>query len=288
MILSIPYSTPDFIVYRQIKQAILASIIVITATITADAQILNIERARVEQDSSNYFTGKAGVNFSMFNRNAGKDNPNNFLQLTFNSDAAYISVKHSYLLLTYYNYLLINYDSKAERNTIASNGFAHLRVNLQRKQRLSYELFTQVQSDRARGLELRGLAGAGLRYAILRKEKTNLFIGSGLMHEYEKWQSPEEGEGILTSNLPKLTNYISNKSVLNSHITTEAIVYYQTGYDNKIEAFRNRVSGDAYLLFKLNNTLSFRTGFNCTFEDKPIVPVTRFVYAITNGIQVNF
>ena len=57
---------------------------------------------------------------------------------------------------------------------------------------------------------------------------------------------------------------------------------------DKIDALRNRVSGDANLVFKLNNTLSFRTGFNCTFEDKPIVPVTRFVYAITNGVQVNF
>ncbi|MER2998296.1 DUF481 domain-containing protein [Pontibacter populi] len=261
---------------------------ILLVSIAANAQILNIERARVEQDSSNYFTGRADFNFSMFNRNAGKNNPNNFLQLTFNSDAAYISEKHSYLLLTYYNYLLINYDSQTERNTIASNGYAHFRVNLHRQRRLSYELFTQAQSDRARGLELRGLAGAGLRFAILRKENTNLFIGSGVMHEYEKWQSPEEGEGILISNLPKLTNYISNKSVLNSHVTTEAIVYYQTGYDNKIDALRNRVSGDANLVFKLNNTLSFRTGFNCTFEDKPIVPVTRFVYAITNGVQVNF
>ncbi|WP_162426454.1 DUF481 domain-containing protein [Pontibacter pudoricolor] len=252
------------------------------------AQILNIERARIDRDSGNYITGKAGFNFSMFNRNAGKNNPNNFLQLTFNGDVAYISAKHSYLLLNYYNYLLVNYDNKEQRNTVASNGYAHLRVNLHRRRRLSYELFAQAQSDRARGLEVRGLAGAGLRFALLRRENTNLFIGSGLMHEYEKWESPEEGEGILTSNLPKLTNYISNKSLINSHVSTEAIVYYQTGYDGKIGAFRNRVSGDANLLFKLNNTLSFRTGFNCTFENKPIVPVTRFVYAITNGIQVNF
>src|SRR5688572_25900915 len=83
-----------------------------------NAQILNIERVRLERDSSNYITGKAGFNFSMFNRNTGKDNPNNFLQLTFNSDVAYISEKHSYLLLNYYNYLLVNYDNKELRNTV--------------------------------------------------------------------------------------------------------------------------------------------------------------------------
>ncbi|MBC5773511.1 DUF481 domain-containing protein [Pontibacter sp. KCTC 32443] len=224
----------------------------------------------------------------MFNRNAGKDNPNNFLQFTFNSDAAYISAKHSYLVLGYYNYLLINYDNKEQRNTIASNGYAHFRVNLHRRRRLSYEIFTQLQADKARGMELRNLAGLGGRFAILRKEKTNLYIGSGIMHEYEKWLSPEIEAGILESNLVKLTNYISNKVVLNDHVATEAIVYYQTGYDDKIDSFRNRVSGDANLLVKLNNTLSFKTAFNCTFEDKPIVPVTKFVYAISNGVQLNF
>jgi hypothetical protein len=295
MFTSSPHSNKLYLASRIVqitgKTADLILVVVflfIVNTTEVNAQILNIERARIDRDSINYITGKAGFNFSMFNRNAGKNNPNNFLQLTFNSDVAYISAKHSYLLLNYYNYLLVNYDNKEQRNTVASNGYAHFRVNLQRRKRLSYELFAQAQADRARGLEVRGLAGAGLRFAILREERTNLFIGSGLMHEYEKWESPEEGEGILTSNLPKLTNYVSNKSVINSHVSTEAIVYYQTGYDAKIDAFRNRVSGDANLLFKLNNTLSFRTGFNCTFEDKPIVPVTRFVYAITNGIQFNF
>jgi len=251
------------------------------------AQILNIEKVRIEQDSSNYMTGKLGFNFSMFNRNAGKDNPNNFLQLTFNGDAAYISAKHSYLLLNYYNYLLINYDNREQRNTVASNGFTHFRVNLLRKRRLSYELFTQLQTDKARGLDIRTLAGAGVRLALLRLDKSSLYFGTGLMHEHETWQSPEE-DLTLTSDLAKLTNYLSVRSALNNYVTIEGIAYYQTGYDKTIDAFRNRVSGDTNLLVKLNSTLSFRTGFNCTYEDKPIVPVTRFVYAITNGIQLNF
>ncbi|MBB6610348.1 DUF481 domain-containing protein [Pontibacter sp. Tf4] len=261
---------------------------IVASGTTTSAQILNIERARVEQDSANYITGKTGINFSMFNRNAGKDNPNNYLQLTFNGDVAYISPKHSYLLLTYYNYLLINYDNQELRNTVASNGYAHFRVNLLRQRRLSYELFTQFQADKARGLDLRALAGAGVRLAVLRQEKVNLYAGTGLMQEHETWQSPEEGEVILKSDLLKITNYVSTKAALNSHVNLEGIVYYQTGYDTEIDAFRNRVSGDLNLLFKLNTLLSFKTGFNCTYEDRPIVPVTRFVYAITNGVQVNF
>ncbi|WP_181163717.1 DUF481 domain-containing protein [Pontibacter mangrovi] len=251
-------------------------------------QILNIERARVEQDSANYFTGKAGLSFSMFNRNAGKDNPNNYLQLTFDGNVAYVSKLHSYLLLNYYNYLLVNYDSKELRNTVASTGYSHVRVNFFRARRLSYEAFSQVQADKARGLELRTLAGAGLRYRLLKREASGVYLGSGLMHEHEEWSNPEEDNQLIASNLVKLTNYVSGKATINENVGAEGIAYYQVGYDKRIDSFRNRISGDVSLQVKIYKWFSIRTGFSCTFEDKPIVPVTRFVYAISNGVQVQF
>ncbi len=253
---------------------ILPVILLLTTLNTADAQILNIERSRIDRDTTNYLTGKGGLSFTMFNRNAGKDNPNNFLQLTFNGDLAYISTKHSYLLLNYFNYLLVNYDSKAERNTVASNGYSHFRINLHRNRKLSYELFTQIQADKARGLELRTLAGGGVRLALLRKENANLYFGTGVMHEHEEWQDPEQDGRLRTSDLPKSTNYLSTRIKLNDHVNTEGIVYYQTGYDHTIDKWRNRVSNDITLNVKLNKTLTFRTNFNCVYEDEPIVPVT--------------
>ncbi|MBC5991595.1 DUF481 domain-containing protein [Pontibacter cellulosilyticus] len=254
----------------------------------ANAQILNIERSRVSQDTVNYLTGKVGANFSMFNRNAGKNNPNNYLQLTFTGDLAYISGKHSYLLLNYYNYLLVNYDSRELRNTVASTGYSHLRANLHRKRKLSYELFAQAQADKARGLELRTLLGGGVRLALLRENDFTLYFGTGVMHEHEEWEKPEQDQILVVSDLPKSTNYISAKAKLSEHISTDGIAYYQVGYDRIIDDFRNRISGDVSLNFKVNSKFSFRTNFNCVFEDEPIVPVTRFVYAISNGVQVNF
>ncbi|GHA58446.1 DUF481 domain-containing protein [Pontibacter akesuensis] len=255
---------------------------------SASAQILNVERSRVERDSADYFTGKVGLNFSMFNRNAGKNNPNNYLQLTFNGDVAYVSEKHSYLLLNFYNYLLVNYDSDELRNTVASNGYSHFRVNLLRKRRLSYELFTQVQTDKARGLEIRTLAGSGLRYRLLKRENSGIYVGTGIMHEHETWEDPDEENNFTDSDMLKSTNYISAKAALNSNVSAEGIVYYQTGYAEMIDKWRNRVSGDVALQVKLNTRLSFKAGFSGTFEDEPIVPVTRFVYTLSNGIQVQF
>lgn len=260
----------------------------ITIIPTSHAQILNIERARVDRDSVNYLTGKAGLSFSMFNQNAGRNNPNNFLQFTFNGDLAYISARHSYLLINYFNYLLVNYDTKELRNTVASNGYSHLRANFFRKRRLSYELFAQAQTDKARGLELRVLSGGGIRVAVLRTDAINLYTGTGLMLEHEEWENPELDDVLAVSNLLKSTNYFSVKARLNEHVSTDGIIYYQTGYDHKIDGFRNRVSGNMVLNVKLNRLISLRTNFSCTYEDEPIVPVTKFVYALSNGLQVNF
>lgn len=254
----------------------------------ASAQILNIERSRVDRDSAGYFTGKGGLSFSMFNRNAGKDNPNNYLQLTFNGDVAYIAEKHSYLLLNYYNYLLVNYDSEELRNTVASTGYSHFRVNFLRKKRLSYEAFTQVQADKARGLELRTLAGGGVRYRLFSGDDGSVYFGTGLMHEHEEWENPDMEQQLIVSDLFKSTNYLSGKVKLNEQVSTEGIAYYQVGHDKTIDRFRNRISGDISLQVKLTNVFSFKTNFNCVYEDKPIVPVTKFVYAISNGIQVQF
>ncbi|PRY15782.1 uncharacterized protein DUF481 [Pontibacter ummariensis] len=252
------------------------------------AQILNIERFRPPKDSINYLTGKAGLSFSMFNRNAGKDNPNNYLQLTFNGDLAYISARHSYLLLNYYNYLLINYDSDELRNVVASTGYSHFRVNFFRNRRLSYEAFVQAQTDKARGLELRTLVGGGLRYALRKGKESTIYVGTGLMHEHEEWELPDREEVIVVSDLLKSTNYFSMKTKFNEHVSTEGIVYYQVGYDQDLEELRNRVSGDISLVVKLTNKFSLVTSFSCIYEDEPIVPVTNFVYTISNGVQVSF
>ena len=203
---------------------------------------------------------------------------------------AYVGEKHTLLLLSYLNYLLVNYDTPEQRNTVAQTGYTHLRSTLFRQRQRSYELFAQVQADKARGLELRTLTGAYLRYRVYRDEarKVSVFFGIGPMHEHEEWLNPGQEAQIVVADLIKATNYLSARFKPSATFESNAIVYYQVGYDKNIAAFRNRVSGDVSLFFKLSRAVSFRVNFNCAYEDKPVVPVTRFIYAATNGITVAF
>ena len=255
----------------------------------ANAQIVNIEQGRSGRDSSNFFAGKFTTSFSLYNQNAGKNRPNNYLQLTLNGDVAYNSAQHTYLLLNYFNYLLVNYTDKTQRNTIAKQGYSHFRVNFHQAQRLSTELFVQAQVEKARGLEFRTLEGGYLRFRLMRNFKNvNVYFGTGLMHEHEEWENPEAENRLVVSNLLKTTNYVSARMKLQDNVQANAIVYYQTGYARVIDDFRNRISGDISLDVKLNKVLAFRTSFNCAYEDEPVVPVTKFVYAIRNGLTVGF
>ena len=119
-------------------------------------------------------------------------------------------------------------------------------------------------------------------------KNVNVFLGTGLMHEHEEWKNPERAGQLEISNLLKSTSYASAKFKIKDYLEANAITYYQVGYSRVIDNFRNRVSGDVSFLVKITKILSFKTGFNCTYEDEPIVPVTKFVYTLTNGIVVQF
>ncbi len=64
--------------------------------------------------------------------------------------------------------------------------------------------------------------------------------------------------------------------------------YYQGGYDQEEELFRNRMSGDAVITVKLTDQLAFNTSFSAQYEDKPIIAINNWVYSLTNGFKFSF
>ncbi len=250
---------------------------------TLYGQILNVEKNRLKGDSANYFVGSVGADFNINNRSindAGQTVV--FIGLTANSDVGYISEYHSFLLLTQFQYNATNDQS------INSTGYGHFRINWLRKQRLSYETFTQLQYDQGRGMQLRWIGGGGIRYRVYDAENSNLYIGIGAMREREVWEVPAS-EGLTRDiNIWQSTNYIANRVKLSENADFNIIAYYQTGYDHVQEFFRHRISADANLLVRITSRLALRTTAGATYENQPIVPITKLVYSVTNGIQLRF
>lgn len=272
----------SFYNFKFTRLYILIVLAIVVSPAICFAQILNVEKSRLKGDSANYFVGKIGLQFSLHNHDVDEKGTNTFIGLTFNTNTAYISKKNSYSLINY-----INYTALGEKEA-SHTGYAHFRINLSRQKPVSTELFTQYQYDIGRGLEARWLAGTGLRIKLIEDENTTFIFGPGIMYEYENWQSPLENQKFRKAKLIKSTNYLSLRKKITTFIDFNSIAYYQTGYDKIMEGFRHRISGEINLSINVTNKLSLATSFNCTFENRPIVPVTKFIYAITNGLEYNF
>lgn len=249
----------------------------------AEAQILNVEKSRTKIDSANYFLGNVGISFNTNNRSINdKGETIVFIGLAADSDVAYISKLHSFLLLTQFQY---NATTDAPIN---STGYGHFRINFLRKQKLSYETFTQLQYDQGRGMKSRWLGGGGIRYRFYAHENSSLYAGIGAMYEREVWEYPVLEDISRSINIWKSTNYLSSRIKVSENADFNIISYYQTGYDFEQDFFRHRISADANLLINLTSKLAFRATAGFAYENRPIVPVSKLVYSVLNGIQVSF
>lgn len=243
-------------------------------------QILNVERVREKNDSLRHLATNINFRLRLNNRTAAADDPRNFFSTNLQANFAYFTPNHHYLCLNHFDYFASN------GRSLLSIGYHHLRVNLMRQQRLSYELFAQAQYEPPRGLRERFLAGAGLRLRFWESEKTAFFAGTGLMIEQELWQDPSNETINRQVEIWKSSNYLSFRWKSSKNLRFDIIAYYQTGYDAEASVFRHRLNADANLNFEISKHLDFQVSFSGAYENRPIVPITRFVYSLSNGLRL--
>jgi hypothetical protein len=251
---------------------------------TASAQILQVNKNNLNADSSRFWLGAFTFNFDLNNRSVTAENENAFIGLSATADVVYVADEHAYILINKINY----FTSANQEGAFVSTGYAHFRINWLRKKRLSYENFIQTQYDNGRNMPLRFLTGGGIRYRLIDGEKNKLIVGTGAMFERERWKEPENETNIIEINLWKSTSYINGFVFLTDDIKLDIITYYQVGYDNDADIFRNRINGHILISFAINKRLAFNAEFTGQFEDHPIVPINKFIFAIKNGIRWTF
>ncbi len=251
----------------------------------ASGQILNIEKSRLDSLSGKraYRIGLE-TRFNFFNQSASDQDEARFLSISNDLNGVYAPGKHAYVALGTLKYTANNSDP------ILNNGYAHLRANFNYKNRWSQEVFGQTQYDNFRGLKERYILGAGIRWKAVYEEDFALIIGSGPMYEREVWRQPSysEKQGIEEVNLLKLSNYFIIRWDITDQINFNSIAYYQVGYDEAIDAARNRTSVNANINVKLSKYLSYTTALKLAYEDKPIIPINKLIYSIENGLTLSF
>ena len=132
----------------------------------------------------------------------------------------------------------------------------------------------------------RFLAGGGARWRPYSNENSFMHIGIGLFFENEKWKD-FEGQFIY-KNIWKTSNYISANLNLGNNGSLTMSMYYQGGYDTEDDVFRNRLSGVIGLEFGIIRQLKFVLDFSIHYEDRPIIPINKIVYRLSNGLRWEF
>lgn len=259
------------------KTVFLAALVLVFCE-NSQAQILNFEKYRKpgENEVQKKIIGEVSVDFALNNRSLNQNGETDiYVGTNIASDLARFTPDHAY-----YVFGDLIYSAVGEQE-ISSTGFVHLRANFWRKRITSYEMFTQAQFDQARNMDRRLLAGAGLRFKLIDNSQSKIAAGTGLMVEKERWSAIEKS-------LLKSTSYLSFAHSFNERVQFSTIGYFQSGYDENIEAFRNRISGEFILSAQIIGSLSYKTTFFIFYEDKPVEPVNKLIFTLTNGIVWRF
>lgn len=246
----------------------------------SQAQILNIERERLEKDTANTWITNGTVGLRIYNRSAAADDPVDMFGYNGAINTIYFSQNHTYAAIGQIDYLKIN------DNDFLNFGFLHFRSHMYYRNKSSWEIFTQVSYDNFRGLDPRVLVGTGLRQRLIDTDRSSMHLGLGVLFESEWWEHPELEETVDVQYL-KSTNYLSFRHSINEIVDFNAIVYYQYGYDRDLSISRNRTSGTINLNTRLSRVFSFTNSFEFSYEDKPIVPITRYIFNFKTGLTIS-
>lgn len=246
------------------------------------AQIMNIEKFRLDSLSrENPFQFKLEANFDFYNRSATAEEQAEFVALGSELSSVYAPGDHFYMVLGEISYVENN------ANKILNNGNIHLRTTFNYRKKLSPELFAQAQYDDFRGLSDRLLGGAALRWNMMRENNFLLTFGTGPIYEYERWRD-FTSDNVKEVRFIKISTNVIIRWTIGEYIDFNSVFYYQVGYDNSINSTRNRVTNSSNLNFQISEKISFKTGLRFAYEDRPIIPITKFIYSVENGISLNF
>lgn len=246
------------------------------------SQILNVNKSSIDADSSNFLVGSVDGKFNINNQSATLDREVVFKGLDTKADLLYIADRHAYILINKLNY------HSSTGGAFISTGYSHFRINFNRRNKLSYENFYQAQYDDGRNMPFRWLAGVGMRIRLLSTLNSSVYFGTGIMREDEKWNDKTMTDATIRKEIWKTTNYLRANIIFNEAVNLSLVAYYQGGRDKESDLFRSRINSDVHLNVGITGKLSFITSFSMQYDYRPIIPIKKYNYSLTNGLKYDF
>ena len=234
----------------------------------AKAQIVNIERARMQSDTTGWL-GNVGAEMS-FSKNS-----NRVFSASADAHLQYKSKKSLYLILGSYGFL------KGNNEKLEDNIFFHIRYNYKITQVLRWEMFTQLQKNVISNIKSRFLFGTGPRFKILSTNHFHLYAASLIMYEEEK----EISNPVILHTDFRNSSYFSFTIIPNSQIEIISTTFFQPLL-NDLNDFR--ILNQASLRAKAGKKLAIRINWNYLNDSRPVQGIPSVNYSFSTGIDYDF
>lgn len=163
-----------------------------------------------------------------------------------------------------------------------NKGFIHLRGVRSLSNKISTEVFAQVEYDDFIKLKRRKLGGIGLRILGFQKPGlVTIHLGIGAMKEIETYTVVTEGK----KDLLRSTNYLTANFSLNKIVDFFATGYYQLDVQSTSDY---RILFDGGLAIKLFKNLIFSANVGYRFDNEPMPGIKTYDVNLINGISLRF
>ena len=235
------------------------------------AQIVNVEERRITgTNDTTFWYGSARFSFNLIKVEDQVVKLNGTLQLQFKHN------RNLWLLLLDGKFL------RAGNQDFKRTGYSHLRYNFDLTEKLVLEAFLQAQADRLLLIELRALAGTGLRYRLLKNKDGRNRMYGGLAYLYERNRFLEDaGE----ADWHRVSTYISFTVKSKGGVRLTNTTYFQP----QVSDFENqRFSTEWRLETPLSNNFSIFTDFAYNFDKSVPDAAPEETYNWINGLSFKF
>lgn len=169
--------------------------------------------------------------------------------------------------------------ASSDGGDLINKGFTHLRYNHELHSHWVYELFLQAQFDKSQDLTARYLAGSGMRLRLVRRELTQLAVGTTAMFEYEEIDS---GEII---RIVRSSNYISFRAENPDRTTLSSTVYIQPKLSDANDI---RILAEAALEINISKNLAFTNTLTYRYDSEPPEGIKEYDLKIKGGLKIIF
>lgn len=236
--------------------------------VTAKAQIVNIERARMQSDTTGWM-GNAGASLSL------TKNTDKIFSTSLDAHLQYKSKRSLYLFLGNYGFL------KAAARKLIDNTFFHIRYNYKIDDLIRWEVFTQLQQNAITGIQSRFLAGTGPRFKLASTNFIRLYAGVLVMYEREK----ETTAGNIVHENLRNSSYISFTITPNKQVEIVSTSFFQPVLDNWRD---HRFLNQASLRVRAGKRLGIRINWNYLYDSYPVSIIPPVNYTLSTGIDYDF